>query len=243
VSIEESSRDVLSAGAEALTEAAFRTGEFATAEQILNRALDLARVQGDRSVEAAALDRLGWLVHFRALDQGVEQVDAATVQREDALFQQAMTIFEEIGDPGGLAAALFGRGLVRQVLRRDWEGAMPLYQRALDLVQDNGDRLTRSEVHRHIGFFHMVREQFEAGLHHLRTSLELREQHGDPRWIASGTLAVGQAELIAGRPAVASCILREAVRQSKQARLRPQRVAQAELWLRHAEVCQVPLLD
>ena len=61
--------------------------------------------------------------------------------------------------------------------------------------------ITRSEIHRHIGFYHLVDEKrYDEALRYLRISLELREQHGDARWIPSGTLAIGQALLMAGRP-------------------------------------------
>jgi tetratricopeptide (TPR) repeat protein len=220
----------LDAGAEALTEAAFRTGDFSVAEKLLGDALSAAP---DAASEAAALHQLGWLMHWRAIDSIVDgQVRSSDPDAEEALFQRALDIRRSLGDPAGVAASLFGVGLVRQVLRRDWHSAIDLFRSALPLADD---LITRSEIHRHIGFYHLVEENnYEEALRHLRISLDLREEHGDPRWIPSGTLALGQALLMAGRPAEAVPYLRVALDQTRAAGLRPQRIAQAEDWLNRA---------
>lgn len=230
---DESASYLLAAGAEAMIEAAFRTGDYTDAEAMLQSALVRARADGDRFTESAGLDRLGWLMHFQALDQGLDQADA---DAEEALFQQALAIRRDIEDLAGVAGSLFGVGLVHQVLRRDWDAAMPYYWEALALADEHGDEITRSEVHRHVGFFYLVRDvQPDKARHHLRISQQLREVHGDPRWIPSGTLALGQAELRLGNRAEAVRHLREAVRQAREARLRRERIEAAEESLRRAE--------
>jgi tetratricopeptide (TPR) repeat protein len=234
---------LLAAGAEALTEAAFRTGDYAEADALLREALAAARTTGDRATEAAALDRLGWLMHFTAIDQGLENADA---DAEEALFQQALAIRRDLDDPAGIAQSLFGVGLVNQVLRRDWVTAAPLFREALALAEQHGDLVTRSEAHRHVGFYHLVEEVEEeeddpaAAVKHLRTSLDLREQHGDPRWIPSGTLALGQACLVAGDAEEGLRLLRRAVDQARAAGLHPRRIEQAEGALRRAEAGELP---
>jgi len=194
----ESAAELLAAGAEALLEAAFRTGDYADIQPRLQAARVRAGADGDRATKAAALDRLGWLLHFQALDHGVEHADA---DAEEALFQQALAIRRDIQDPAGVAGSLFGVGLFQQVLRRDWDAAMPYFWEALALADQHGDELTR----------------------------------GDPRWIPSGTLALGQAELAAGNRAEAIRRLREAVGQARAAGLRQRRIDQAEEALRRAE--------
>jgi hypothetical protein len=75
----------------------------------------------------------------------------------------------------------------------------------------------------------------DEGIRHLQRSLELREQWGDPRWVPSGTLALGIAHLYAGRREEAAELLRAAVRQARDAGLAERRIAGAEEWLRRAE--------
>jgi tetratricopeptide (TPR) repeat protein len=238
---EETAAELLAAGAEAMVEAAFRSGEFDRAERTLEAARSSAAADGDRATEAAALDRLAMVMHFRALDRGG---DAAGAGAEEELFQRALAIRREIGDQAGIAESLFGVGLVHQVLRRDWDAAMPCFREALALADAHGDDLLRSEVHRHMGFFSMVEDvEPEQAVHHLRVSLELRERWGDPRWIPSGLLALGQAELVAGRRPEAIEHLRQAVRQARQAGLRERRIRVAEEWLRRAESGEPPTFD
>ena len=124
----QTARQLCAAADEALTEAAFRTGEFTGAERLLGEARTLAEQEGDRAAEALAVGGLGMALHYRNIAKligGITPADA-DVAAEEELMRRALTICEEIGDPASTARALFGVGLVFQVLRRDWGAAMPL---------------------------------------------------------------------------------------------------------------------
>jgi tetratricopeptide (TPR) repeat protein len=223
----------LAVGNEAMLEAAFRGADFAPAEEALTEARALAEKDGDRAGEATALDRLGMLMHFRALGRDFALADTAG---EEALFQRALTIQREIGDLAGAADSLFGIGLVHQVFSDDWETAMPYYWEALTLAEEHAGPLTRSEVHRHVGFYYLVSDvQPERALMHLQKSFELRAEHADERWIPGGTLALGEALVAAGRREEGLARLREAVQQARDAGFRPDRVGWMEQTLRDAE--------
>jgi tetratricopeptide (TPR) repeat protein len=224
---------LLAAGNEAMLEAAFRTGDFAAAEAHLTEARKRAEQAGDRAAEAAAVDRLGMLMHFRQLDGDFAAADTAG---EEALFQRALTIRREIGDLAGAANSLFGIGLVHQVFSRDWDTAMPYYWEALALAEQHAGPITRSEVHRHVGFYYLVAdEQPDRALFHLQRSHELRAEHGDQRWVPGGTLALGEAMIAAGRRDEGLDLLREAIRQAQETGFRPERIAWFEQTLREAE--------
>jgi tetratricopeptide (TPR) repeat protein len=228
--------ETLAAGNEAMLEGAFRTGEYEAADRAFQQVLAEARANGDRALEAAALDRLGWLMHFRALDDDPARADS---DAEEALFQRSLTISRELGDPAGTAAALFGIGLVHQVLRENWDAAMPCYTEALALAEKHGDLLLRSEVHRHIGFYYAHSDlQSDQALAHLRISHELRAELGDPRWIPGGTMALGIAELADGLREQGLAHIREAVAQALAAGLTRRRVEWMENFLREAEAEQ-----
>ncbi|MEV4344649.1 tetratricopeptide repeat protein [Actinoplanes sp. NPDC049596] len=224
---------LLAAGNEAMLEAAFRTGDFLPARQMLEAARDRARAERKRAEEATALTRLGMLAHFAAISGDLTRADWAGEQR---LFAEALLIQREVDDPAGAAESLFGLGLVHQVLRGDWGTAMPFYTEALTLAERYADEMVRSEVHRHIGFFHVfVSGDTERGLRHLRMSQVLRERFGDPRRVATGTLALGEAEMAAGNLAEALRLLREAVHQARMAGLSAQRIGWAEHALHDCE--------
>ncbi|PRY22866.1 tetratricopeptide repeat protein [Pseudosporangium ferrugineum] len=216
------SGETLTSGNEALYEAAFRTGDYRDAEATFTGLLERARETGDRALEAAALDRLGMLGHFRALERDLADADT---EAEERLFRQALDIRRELGDPAGTAESLFGLGLVHQVLRGDWETAMPYFREALELAEKHGDLLLRSEVHRHIGFYYTVGDlQSDLALHHLRISHELRAELGDPRWIPGGTVALGLAEIADGLREQGLAHVRRALEEARDAGLSPQRV-------------------
>jgi tetratricopeptide (TPR) repeat protein len=229
---EPTARTLLAAGGEATLEAAFSTGDYAPAWRMLESAWERAHRDGDRITEAAALTRLGMLAHFAALSD----LTQADWESEERLFAAALTIQKDEGDLTGQAESLLGLGLVHQVLRGDWRTAMPFYREALALAEDHADEMVRSEVHRHIGFYHVfVGGDCEQGLRHLRMSQVLRERYGDPRRVATGTLALGEAELAAGNRTEAVRLLREAVLQARSAGLSELRIGWAERALREAE--------
>jgi tetratricopeptide (TPR) repeat protein len=225
--------DTLAAGNEAMVEAAFRTGDYEAAERTFQELLTLARADGDRALEAAVLDRQAMLMHFRALDDDLGKADS---DGEEALFQQALEIRRDLGDSAGTAESLFGIGLVHQVLRQDWDTAMPYYWEALDLADRHGDLLLRSEVHRHVGFYYATSDlQSDKALEHLRISHELRAELGDPRWIPGGTIALGIAELADGLREQGLAHVRESIDQARQAGLSAHRLAWMQQFLAKAE--------
>jgi hypothetical protein len=109
---------------------------------------------------------------------------------------------------------------------------MQQFWRALEIVEDIGeaaDLRTRSEIHRHVGFYYLVEDvRLDDAVRHLRRSLELREQLGDPRVIPSGLVALGEAELVAGHPERAIELLEQAVLNAREADLLAERIRDAE---------------
>src|SRR5205823_1962252 len=147
-------------------------------------------------------------------------------------------IAQENGDAAGTARALFGVGLVLQVLRRDWAAAMPYFWQAYGLaeaVEESGDLYARSEHHRHLGFYYLA-EDVRPGeaVRQLGYSLALRERLGDPRLVPSALVALGEAEMAAGHLQRAVELLSRAVRQARKDGLLPCRIHDAERSLSQA---------
>jgi tetratricopeptide (TPR) repeat protein len=232
---------LLAAADEALVEAGFRTGEFGEALRLAEAAARRATAAGDRAGEAAAAVILGFVLHYRSITTLMDGAvaDPAEVAAEQEQFGRALTLYEELGDEVGIARAAFGIGVCEQVLNRDWTSAMVSYRRAESLIpalEVAGDLYTRSEIHRHLGFYHLVAEPQPAiAAEHLRISLDLREQQAEPRRIPSGLVALGWAEREAGNTAEAVRLLRRAVDLATEAGLLPARIADAETELREAE--------
>lgn len=234
----------LPVGAAPVLDAAFVTGDFDAADAALAADLATARAAGDRAGEAAALHWQAMTLHYRAIDggaAGLAELPPPAIAAEAALFARALDLRRAIGDRAGVAESLFGTGLVHQVLRGDWDAAMPYFREALAEADAHGDLYTRSEAYRHVGFFHLVvTEDAAAAVEHLRRSLDLRAELGDPRLLASASLSLGQALLVAGRRDEGLAALRDAVARAAAAGLRASWADGAADWLRRAEAGETP---
>ncbi|HKD89251.1 MAG TPA: tetratricopeptide repeat protein [Streptosporangiaceae bacterium] len=237
---EQDVRALLAAGDDALADAAFRTGDFGSARELLEAAHAAAAQSAEVSEKAGALDALGMLAHHENITKlmGGSAVSEADIDAEERLFRQALACWQELGEPPDSAQSLFGLGLVYQVLHSDWTTAMPYYWQALGLITGQAavEPYLRSEVHRHVGFYFLAEASQPAeAVRHLQISLDLREELGDPRRIPSGLVALAQAELEAGDRDRAIELLTRAVAEGREAGLLPERIKDAERALAEAE--------
>jgi tetratricopeptide (TPR) repeat protein len=125
------------------------------------------------------------------------------------------------------------------VLHEDWDTAMVHYRRSESLIpalEAAGDLYTRSEIHRHLGFYHLVADRQPAiAVEHLQISLDLREQQGEPRRVPSGLVSLAWAERENGNPRRAVVLLRRAAELARAEGLLPARIADAQDSLAEAE--------
>lgn len=240
-SIETTAAGLLAAANEALIEAGFRTGRFDEAERLARAAREQAGREDDGAARAEASNVLGYVLHYRCITALMNdgQPDPADVEAEQRQFAEALAAYEALGNEAGIARASFGLGLFEQVLRQDWDAAMPHYRRSEALIpalEAAGDLYTRSEIHRHLGFYHLVADKQPAiAVQHLQFSLDLCEQQGEPRRLPSGLVALGWAELENGNPRRAVVLLRRAVDLARAEGLTAARIADAEQELAAAE--------
>jgi tetratricopeptide (TPR) repeat protein len=191
--------DLLTRAREALPEAAYRTGDFDAVEALLTEAMRLAEAEGDRASQAAALDQLGELRHFRTLERPRDEWPSIDHGLERDQFERALAIRRGLGDRAGMAESLLHLGWVHQVLLGDGAKAMPLFREALDVADPDGDAQVRSELHRHIGFHIAIDEgRPEAALPHFRTSLDLWRSGSEPARVIHGLVALARCESSAG---------------------------------------------
>lgn len=234
-------RALCAAADEALTEASFRTADFAEAERLFTDARDRAARDGNRDGAALAITGLGMTRHGRNVTRLADgaAVPEADVAAEEDLMRRALAAWLETGDAAGTARALFGVSLVFQVLRRDWDAGMPYLWQAFGLaeaVEESGDLYGASEIHRHLGFYYQYKDgRPKEAVRQLGHSLELRERLGDLRRVPSALVALGQAELDGGDPRRAAELLYRAVELARAGDLLPWRIRDAEQSLAKAE--------
>jgi hypothetical protein len=234
-------RALCAAADEALTEALFRTADFAEAERLFTEARDLATRDGDREGEALAITGLGMTRHGRNITRLVDgtALSEADVAAEEELMSRALAAWQETGDSAGTARALFGMSLVFQVLRHDGAAGMPYLWQAFGLaeaVEESGDLYGASEIHRHLGFYYLHEDvRPKEAIRQLGHSLALRERLGDLRRVPSALVALGKAELAVGDPRRAAGLLYRAAELARAADLLPWRIRDAEQTLAEAE--------
>jgi tetratricopeptide (TPR) repeat protein len=182
-------------------------------------------------------------LHFRAIELAPEERAAIDTGPEQELFERALAIRRDLDDPEGLAESLWHVGLVQQVLLRDSARAAPYFREALALVDGlpGCDGWLRSEIHRHLGFDLLVREEDHDGaLAQLRRSLEIRETLDEKGWCAGGLTALAAAARQAGRRDDAIEYARRALALAHDLELRQRHVDAATNELRAAEDLSPP---
>src|SRR5215831_12534215 len=196
--------ELLARARAALSDAAYRTGDFDVVEAILRDAMRQADAEGDRASEASALDQLGQLQHFRVIDRPRDEWVGIDHTPERERFERALAIRRELRDRAGVAESLLHLGWVHQVLFGDGAAALPLFREAIELAEPDGDPDVRSEAHRHIGFHIALAEGMpEAALPHFRTSLDLWRSGAEPARVIHGLVALARCESMAGEHAAA----------------------------------------
>ena len=232
--------ELLARARTALGEAGLRTGDFDGVEALLTEALQLAEADGDLANQAEALDQAGLLLHVRTLERPREQWLTTDSGPELELFERALALRREIGDEAHVPESLFHLGLVRQVLRADWDGSVPLFREALSLAEPDGDVHLRAELHRHVGFHILLKDRRpDQALPYFERSLDLWRSLDRSGWVVSGLVALARCESLAGRHDDAVAHSGEAVELARREGLRQRYVASAEEMKRVAETRQL----
>lgn len=175
----------------ALSRALTGLGDFDEAKKSAQSALDAAHTLSDTRLEARALSALGHAHYFgehlqearrdleraaalappddvrtRAetlLELGWADSEAGELERAFARFNEALPLWEKLGDPAGQARTLtaLGRALT---FRGELQNALEHHRRALRIADAAGDVETQAVAHNNIGYFHESLGQHERAL-------------------------------------------------------------------------------
>ncbi|GAA1957439.1 tetratricopeptide repeat protein [Kitasatospora viridis] len=155
-------------------------------------------------VEADLALARGRLLHARFLTDRVENL------QELELFERAAELYEVLGDTRGKAEAVFWVGAFHHVVRGDAAAAEPVFERALELATEAGDRLTMSYALRHLGIADQQADRFEAARARLEESTRLRRELGFLPGVAANLIGLAYLADQQGRPEDAAPLLAEA---------------------------------
>jgi hypothetical protein len=178
------------------------TGDYASVGRRLD---DLTATVSDDVVATSTLSSLrGMWLHYQAIGLDPAERERLDVSAERSLFAAALeAVATQPDSEVARARALFGLGLVEQVLRGDVSAAAPFLAEARALLEHAGAEpsLLLSEIVRHAGFDQLVRAgDATAAVALLFESLSIREQLAEQGWMCSGHSALSFVLRAAGRP-------------------------------------------
>jgi hypothetical protein len=219
-------------------------------DDAVGRRLDeLTEVASDDEERSTLLSLRGMWLHYRAIGLDPAERERLDVSEERALFTAAL-VAAGIAPESTVARAraLFGLGLVEQVLRGDLEAATSLFDEARELLERTGAELSllHSEVVRHVGFDRLLRAgDPTAGIELLTESLRIREQLAEPGWLCSGNSALSFALRRARRHREAVAHAQDAVAIAERLGLRPAHLEAARRQLDESRtaLAETPSLD
>jgi CHAT domain-containing protein/Tfp pilus assembly protein PilF len=150
-----------------------RAGEYARANQVFERALQVATRILDRALQAAALAGSG--MTFRALGRAADA---------EPRLQQSLQISETLDDPDGVAEACSQLGRLRSMQAR-YDEARDYHLRSFDSWTAAGNRQGAAVALNNVGAMHRALGDFVTAQDYYGRSLAAFEQLGDRRRYAA----------------------------------------------------------
>ncbi|MGB3534461.1 MAG: tetratricopeptide repeat protein [Microcoleaceae cyanobacterium] len=148
---------------------------------ILSESHVLAQTHKERKAEA---DRL--------LNQGIQQLNTSQFREALQSWQEALKIYQEIGDRKGEADCLNNLGLVYSNLG-EYQKAIEYHQQSLTIKQEIGDRNGEAASLNNLGNTYLYLGEYQKAIGYNQQSLPIFEQIGNRNGEASSLMNLGNA--------------------------------------------------
>jgi tetratricopeptide (TPR) repeat protein len=166
-----------------------RLGLWSEARRKARQMVDLARIQGDRTLEAE------WLLNL-----GVRYQDIGEYEASETLYRQALDVLAELGDVDGMATARYQLGMIAQQ-RGDLQTARRLY----------AEKETTGAALRQMGIAARDAGDYVGALSYFNRSLRLEEVNSSKIGISNSLHQIGNLALLQGDLAKASDLFRKSL--------------------------------
>jgi len=150
--------------------------------------------QRTRRSEAKAFDAQATTIR----NQGIQTGEAAKFSEAAGLFNQARSIYEDIGDARSVAVSWGSLGVVHYYAR-DFVAAETDYQHALEARRGIEDRLLEGNTLNALGTTNFQLERYGIAADYFRQAVDLRTETGDLRGLGSSLTYLGNTYLRLGR--------------------------------------------
>jgi tetratricopeptide (TPR) repeat protein len=176
-------------------------GEIAAAASLLERAVELARVVGDKETLARSLTFLAWVRVVHGLD----------LERSTALGEEGVMVARNLGDAWVLAEALNTLGAAYGDQSYS-PRSVSLLEESLQLRRSIEDIAGITDSLNNLGYLSVLGEDYPKAVAYLEESLELARRSADRPHIILAQDNLALAYLFDGEPALAEELFGETLR-------------------------------
>jgi class 3 adenylate cyclase/tetratricopeptide (TPR) repeat protein len=169
--------------------ALFLLGQTEDALAVLDETVRRAEAADDTEALSLSLDGLSEICMSRG-----------ELERCRSYREQALVLFERMGDPAKIAYGLCMLGSVRFYLG-DWTEARALFTRAMDQVERTESSWVRAHPSIGLGMCSLGKGDMEAARRHLQTCIEISERTRSPETLTYGQRLMADCDLLEGNPA------------------------------------------
>ena len=174
--------------------------------EALEKAQNLSEASANKVLIAGVYDAIGFSLHVDFLNSDRSKEP----EEEINYFERGLELRKEHGTPGQVAESTFHVGLVYDVIRKEYDKALPYHEEAYKIATNEKDKLTASYAIRHIGFARFNADDVESAKQAFIESLELRRAIGFIPGIAFSLVTLAQVDVEGGDKASALAHLKEA---------------------------------
>ncbi|MCS7224303.1 MAG: tetratricopeptide repeat protein [Armatimonadetes bacterium] len=132
------------------------------------------------------------------LSAGVLSWHQGDYPRAEQSFQEALALFEQVGDPRGVANALNNLGLVAHA-RGDFRSARSYYERALEVQRERKNDRGIATALNNLGLIAFEQGDFETALKFYQEALQIQRKIGHRGWQATTLNNLGLVAFEIGR--------------------------------------------
>ena len=165
---------------------------FDIRKDVLSKAQELGEKSDDKMLLGNIYDAIGFSLHTSYL----ESDRSKEPEKEMDFFKHGLNLRRKHGSSSQVAESLFHIGLVHDVIRQEYDKALPYHEEAYKLATKTDNKLIMSYAIRHIGFTKLAAEDVAGAQQAFTESLELRETIGFKPGIAFSLVTLARVELM-----------------------------------------------
>jgi predicted ATPase/DNA-binding CsgD family transcriptional regulator len=175
------------------------TGDFATGQQLTERAITIFRELGDM-----------YGLSITLIGQAVGELGLGNYERARTLLDEGLAAIKDVGDPHRLALAINVLGDLER-FEHNYERAQIAYEQSLERMRQIGAARDEAAVLHNLAHVHLHQDHLNQAHPLFCESMSLRKEQGDIQGLGECLIGFGAMASLGGMPAQAARLLAAAV--------------------------------